>query len=99
MELESKHIKPLHCGECGNQGVSDITTFPSLCKRNYLWFQCNGEFGYEIEVKEKDKCKGCGSLYIDPEFRFMKGGSIYCCEECYEDHQKGDKKIDIRLIR
>jgi hypothetical protein len=34
-----------------------MTMFPSLCKRNYLWFQCGGKFGYkkqrEVEVMRK----------------------------------------------
>ena len=54
-ELKSKHIKPEHCKECGNFGVTKITMFPSLCKRNYLWFQCGGKFGYKKERENDDK--------------------------------------------
>ena len=47
-ELKSKHIKPKDCFECGHFGeLSKIIEFPSLCKRNYLWFECGGKFGYK----------------------------------------------------
>ena len=48
-DLKSEHTKPSSCKECGNLGISELTVFPSLCKRNYLWFECGGKFGYKQE--------------------------------------------------
>ncbi len=46
------HKKPKDCGECAHFGIISVSTiFPSLCERNYLWFQCGGNFGY---IKEKE---------------------------------------------
>lgn len=48
---ESKIKQPKSCHECTNQGISDITIFPSICKINYLFFQCGGKLGYKKEEK------------------------------------------------
>lgn len=47
-----EHIKPNDCTECSNFGISKLTKFPSLCKRNYAWFECGGKFGYKIPIEE-----------------------------------------------
>lgn len=53
IKLKSEHMKPSNCNECSNFGISEKTVFPSLCKENYLWFQCGGKFGYKLENPNK----------------------------------------------
>ncbi len=38
--------KPKDCFECENFGeIVGVTHFPSLCKKNLLWFDCGGKEG------------------------------------------------------
>lgn len=51
-----KTEKPISCFECEYFGViSEITVFPSLCEKNWLWFDCHGNYGVKKERKENDK--------------------------------------------
>ncbi len=48
--------KPKDCYECQNFGqIKGITHFPSLCKKNLLWFDCGGKEGIKKEKKSEEK--------------------------------------------
>lgn len=62
-DLETKDLRPKHCAECTNFGISKLTRGMSRCKLNYLWFECGGKLG----DKRKDPIpKDKEGFYIVP---------------------------------
>ena len=42
--------KPKSCFECEYfEKISEITVFPSLCEKNWIWPECHGDYGGKKE--------------------------------------------------